>query len=122
MALEQIRFEDRLSIIYEIDDETLDNLVPPMMLQMLVENAIKHGISKLVEGGIVKIISQEDDGFFSLIVQNTGHFESRLNNDGFGIQSTESRLRLLFGSSASFSILEKADAIVEAKVIIPTLK
>jgi sensor histidine kinase YesM len=122
LALEQIRFEDRLSVIYEIDDDTLDNLVPPMMLQMLVENAIKHGISKLVEGGIVKIISQEEDGYFNLIVQNTGHFESRINNDGFGIQSTESRLRLIFGSSASFSIFEKPGAIVEAKVIIPTQK
>ena len=122
LALEKIRFEDRLSVIYEIDDDTLDNLVPPMMLQMLVENAIKHGINKLVEGGVVKIISKEDDGVFNLIVQNTGHFESRLNNDGFGIQSTESRLRLIFGPSASFSIFEKAGAIVEAKVIIPTHK
>jgi sensor histidine kinase YesM len=119
LALEQIRFEDRLSVIYEIDDETLDNIIPPMMLQMLVENAIKHGISKLVEGGVVKIISREENGFFSLIVQNTGHFESRLNQDGFGIPSTESRLRLIFGTSASFSIFEKEDSIVEAKVIIP---
>jgi sensor histidine kinase YesM len=119
LALEQIRFEDRLSVIYEIDDETLDNMIPPMMLQMLVENAIKHGISKLVEGGVVKIISKEENGFFSLIVQNTGHFESRLNQDGFGIQSTESRLRLIFGESASFNIFEKEDSIVEAKVIIP---
>lgn len=121
LALEQIRFEDRLSVIYEIDDETLDNVIPPMMLQMLVENAIKHGISKLVEGGVVKIISKEENGFFSLIVQNTGHFESRLNLEGFGIQSTESRLRLIFGASASFSIFEKENSIVEAKVIIPQI-
>ena len=119
LALEQIRFEDRLSVVYDIDDETLDHVIPPMMLQMLVENAIKHGISKLVEGGVVKIISKEENGFFSLIVQNTGRFESRLNQDGFGIQSTESRLRLIFGTSASFSIFEKEDSIVEAKVIIP---
>jgi LytS/YehU family sensor histidine kinase len=121
LALEQIRFEDRLSVIYEIDDETLDNIIPPMMLQMLVENAIKHGISKLVEGGVVKIISKEENGFFSLVVQNTGHFESRLNQEGFGIQSTESRLRLIFGASANFSIFEKEDSIVEAKVTIPQI-
>ncbi|MEF3019515.1 histidine kinase, partial [Pseudomonas aeruginosa] len=46
LALEYIRFEDRLHIEYDIDEDTLDQPVPPMMLQTLVENAIKHGISK----------------------------------------------------------------------------
>ena len=57
LALENMRFEDRLKVEYEIDEDTLDQPVPPMMLQTLVENAIKHGISKQINGGVVKIIS-----------------------------------------------------------------
>ena len=119
LALEQIRFEDRLKVIYEIDEENLDNPVPPMMLQMLVENAIKHGISKSVLGGEVRIFSKESDGFFHLVVQNTGHLESEINQEGFGLQSTENRLSLLFGGLASFSIIEKENSIVEARAIMP---
>jgi LytS/YehU family sensor histidine kinase len=119
LALEHIRFEDRLSVIYEIDDETLDNPVPPMMLQMLVENAIKHGISKSVNGGEIKISSSENDGLFQLVVRNTGHLEEKINHEGFGLQSTENRLNLLFGDAATFSISEKENSIVEARVVIP---
>ncbi|MFL5808316.1 MAG: sensor histidine kinase, partial [Flavisolibacter sp.] len=68
LALENMRFEDRLRIIYEVDDDTLDQQVPPMMLQTLVENAIKHGISRQVKGGIVRIISDFKANFHELAV------------------------------------------------------
>ena len=54
LALEQMRFEERLKIELEIDEDTLQQPVPPMMLQTLVENAIKHGISKQIKGGVVR--------------------------------------------------------------------
>ncbi len=57
LALEHIRFEDRLQVEYDIDEDTLNQPIPPMMLQTLVENAIKHGISKQVKGGTVKLVS-----------------------------------------------------------------
>jgi len=57
LELEHIRFEDRLKVEYDIDEDTLDQHVPPMMLQTLVENAIKHGISRQISGGKIKIIS-----------------------------------------------------------------
>ncbi|MCG7860112.1 histidine kinase, partial [Flavihumibacter sediminis] len=52
LALEHIRFEDRLKVEYQIDEDTLDQPIPPMMLQTLVENAIKHGIGKQMKGGV----------------------------------------------------------------------
>lgn len=119
LALEHIRFEDRLTIVYEIDDETLDNPVPPMMLQMLVENAIKHGISKSLYGGEIKISSFESNGLFQIVVRNTGHLEEKISHEGFGLISTENRLNLLFGDAATFSISEIENSIVEARVIIP---
>jgi len=119
LALEHIRFEDRLQVEYEIDEDTLDQPVPPMMLQTLVENAIKHGISKQKDGGAIKIISDFRDDVHELIVQNTGKLNGTGYSDGFGLASTRNRLKLLFGAKASFQIADKNGNIVEAKVLMP---
>lgn len=119
LALEHIRFEDRLRIEYDIDEDTLDQPVPPMMLQTLVENAIKHGISKQLSGGMVKIISDFRFDHHELVVQNTGHLNGSYNADGFGLTSTQNRLHLLFGEKANFTIHEINGDTVEAKVILP---
>ena len=119
LALEQMRFEERLKVKFEIDDDTLDMPVPPMMLQTLVENAIKHGISKDVNGGEVKIISRFNNMDHELIVQNTGKLNGSYNSDGFGIASTMDRLKLMFGDRASFVLRNSNDAQVEAKVKMP---
>ncbi len=119
LALENVRFEDRLKVVYEVEDKTLDKQVPPMMLQTLVENAIKHGISKQLRGGVVKIISGLKDNYHYLAVQNTGHLNGGANQVGFGLSSTQDRLQLLFGNKASFEIKQLSDHLVEAKVLIP---
>lgn len=119
LALEHIRFEDRLNIEYDIDEDTLNQPVPPMMLQTLVENAIKHGISKKMEGGIIKIISDFKGDHHELIVKNTGHLNGDFNPDGFGLYSTQSRLMILFGEKAHFEIKNNSDDMVEAIVKMP---
>jgi two-component system, LytTR family, sensor kinase len=120
LALEHIRFEDRLIVEYDIDEDTLDQPVPPMMLQTLVENAIKHGISKRKNGGIVKVISDYRNNHHELIVLNSGSLGTEKNEDGFGISSTHNRLKLLFGGKASFQIKDNLNDTVEAKIIMPT--
>lgn len=120
LALEHIRFEDRLQIAYDIDEDTLDQPIPPMMLQTLVENAIKHGIGKQKSGGLVKVISDYRDDHHELIVQNTGHLDGDSGgSDGFGINSTRNRLKLLFGSKASFEIRNVNPDMVEAIIKMP---
>ena len=120
LALEHIRFEDRLQIEYDIDEDTLDQPVPPMMLQTLVENAIKHGIGKQKSGGLVRVISDYRDNHHELIVQNTGQLNGNTaNGDGFGINSTRNRLKLLFGGKATFEIRNTENDMVEAKVKMP---
>ncbi len=120
LALEHIRFEDRLQIEYDIDEDTLDQPVPPMMLQTLVENAIKHGIGKHKSGGIIKVISDYRNNHHELIVQNTGHLNDNGQNvDGFGISSTRNRLKLLFGGKATFDIRNTDNGMVEATVKLP---
>lgn len=119
LELEHIRFESRLQVKYCIDEATLDLPVPPMMLQTLVENAIKHGISKQVDGGLIKITSVADDNYHELTVQNTGHLANSTNPDGFGLESTQRRLKLLYGDKARFEIKNIYGNMVEVKVAIP---
>jgi len=119
LALENMRFEDRLKIEYQIDEDTLDQPVPPMMLQTLVENAIKHGISKQINGGIVKIISDFKGDYHELAVQNTGYLNGGINGEGFGLSSTTNRLSLIYGDKARFEIKQVNPSLVEAKVLIP---
>ncbi|MEK7226657.1 MAG: histidine kinase, partial [Bacteroidota bacterium] len=120
LALENMRFEDRLKIEYDIDDDTLDQPVPPMMLQTLVENAIKHGISKQISGGMVKVISDFKDNYHELAVQNTGYLNGyKAGTEGFGLSSTTNRLSLLYGDKARFEIKQINPSLVEAKVLLP---
>jgi two-component system, LytTR family, sensor kinase len=118
LALEYIRFEDRLHIEFDIDEDTLNQQVPPMMLQTLVENAIKHGISKQTTGGTVRIISDFIGDNHELIVQNTGQLDTKINHQGFGIASTYDRLNILFGKKAKFE-LSNIENMVQAKIIMP---
>jgi two-component system, LytTR family, sensor kinase len=119
LALEHMRFEDRLQVEYAIDDDTLGQQVPPMMLQTLVENAIKHGISRQLKGGVVKIISDFKENYHELAVQNTGHLNGGASHGGFGLSSTQDRLELLYGDKARFQIQQLNKELVEAKVLIP---
>lgn len=119
LALENMRFEDRLKVEYEIDEDTLNLPIPPMMLQTLVENAIKHGISKQINGGVVKVISEIRGNYYELVVQNTGELRDSAASDGFGISSTTSRLSLMYGSKGKFDIRQVNGSLVEARVLIP---
>ncbi|MDQ2718909.1 MAG: histidine kinase [Bacteroidota bacterium] len=118
LALEQMRFEERLKVELDIDEDTLKQPVPPMMLQTLVENAIKHGISKRINGGTIKIISRFTDHHFELIVQNTGNLEES-SNEGFGFKSTRDRLKFLFNGNAYFKVEEIESTRVQSKIVMP---
>ena len=118
LALEQMRFEERLRIEMNIDDNTLNLPVPPMMLQTLVENAIKHGISKDINGGFIKIISRIRNGNHELIIQNSGELNGEINGNGFGIKSTEDRLKHLYHGKAQFKITTR-EGIVESEIVMP---
>jgi Histidine kinase len=119
LALEQMRFEERLQVKMDIDEDTLDQPIPPMMLQTLVENAIKHGISRHINGGTVTITSNFKDNHHELVVKNSGQLNGQISNDGFGIKSTQDRLNLLYQGKASFAIRNFGANMVESKIIMP---
>jgi two-component sensor histidine kinase len=121
LALEHMRFEERLKVEMDIDPDTLNHQVPPMMLQTLVENSIKHGISKLVHGGVVRIVADFKDDHLELLVQNTGQLNVNQNGDGFGIKSTQDRLNLMYQGKATFAIRNMGTNMVESKVTMPVI-
>ncbi len=118
LALEYIRFADRLKVVYEVDSKTLSHQIPPMMLQTLVENAIKHGLSKQPGDCTIKIISNVESDKLVLIVQNTGLLQ-QAEKDGFGLQSTRERLNILYRGQAIFEIFQCEPNQVTAKLVIP---
>lgn len=119
LALEKMRFEERLTIEMDIDEDTLGQPVPPMMLQTLVENAIKHGISKKINGGTIKVISDFVNDHHELIVQNSGQLNSYVNDEGFGVISTQNRLNLLYQGKATFEIKNVDSDRVECRITMP---
>ena len=119
LDIERVRFGHRLEVEFEMDENCLTQKIPQLLIQPLLENAIKHGIGKQVEGGQITITSNEDVGVYTLRVINSGILQMQDGHEGFGLQSTRSRLKLLFGDKASFTIEATKNNIVEAKIIMP---
>lgn len=126
LDLERIRFEDRLKYKIDIDRITNKIEIPPMMIQTLVENGIKHGIAKRTEGGEVqlksKIITTSNGPKLKIEIRNSGHFseEQLKSSNGFGVSNTKHRLNLLFGDDAYFTIKNENGNTVLAEIEIPT--
>lgn len=119
LELEHIRFEERLNFNFDINPNTLTLNVPPMMVQTLVENCIKHGISKYPEGGSISIITLKNENSFEIEIINTGQLNTSIkSHSGVGVENTTNRLELLFGKKASFSLKNLDDKNVISKIII----
>jgi len=96
LQLESIQFEDRLRYSFQINEELMDFKIPPMSLQLLVENAIKHGISHLPAGGEINIRAFREDKVVYLQVDNSGKIKDKLAEVGIGLKNANDRMRLLF--------------------------
>lgn len=123
LALEQVRHEERLRLRLDIDPDTLTLPVPPMLLQTLVENAVKYGISTRAEGGEIAIIARCENGALRLVVTNPGELASpvvkaRAGSTGVGLRNAEERLHLLFGERATLQLRAEAPLVV-AEAILP---
>jgi sensor histidine kinase YesM len=122
LALESVRFEERLRYKIEIDPKTISFEIPPMMVQTLVENGIKHGISKITAGGCINVKTELTGSSLRILIKNNGQINNGAiqNATGFGISNTKHRLHLLYGEKASFSIHNESNNEVIAELVIPT--
>jgi sensor histidine kinase YesM len=122
LEIEQTRFQDRLSLRYEIDPETLDAEVPRLILQPLVENAIKHGVSPRAGQGLIQISSQRRDDTLWLEVHDNGvglsaGARARLDA-GVGLSNTRDRLQCIYGEAHRLEFSEGAGGLA-VRVEIP---
>ncbi|MCU0435695.1 MAG: histidine kinase [Bacteroidia bacterium] len=105
LALETARFEERLQFKIDIAPGSENIFVPPMMVQTLVENGIKHGIARLPKGGIITLEARPDENGLHIKITNSGLWQPNASPEsGFGLRNTEERLQLLYHGRASFQI------------------
>ena len=122
LEIEQIRFQDRLTVKFDIDPETLDTPVPRMILQPLVENAIKHGIGPRSGQGLVQVSAKKQDKGIWIEVRDNGvglsrNARARFTN-GVGLSNTRARLQYLYGDEHRLDFAE-GDAGLSVQMLIP---
>ncbi|MFH1502081.1 MAG: histidine kinase [Candidatus Eisenbacteria bacterium] len=124
LDIERARFGERLTVRHAIAPEALDAQVPPLILQPLVENAVRHGISPRVEGGTVSIEARVDGGTLRVTVEDDGPGMAGSDTElamsrGFGLRNVRDRLATRFGDLASFTL--ESEGGVRVALAIPVV-
>ena len=123
LDIEKTRFSDRLQISFDVEPTALDLPVPNLILQPLVENAIRHGVAKQSEPGRVVVRGRRSNGTLELSVQNDGPplGKSGIERVGIGLATTRERLSRLYGTEASLSLSDLPEGGVLAQVRLPVV-
>lgn len=113
LHLEKIRFEERLNYSIDINPTTSQVLIPPMLLQTLVENAVKHGISQLEQGGQIEIKAWMERQMVHISISNDGKLDplSKAAGTGFGLEASKKRLKYTCGSDADLTMSYENDKV-----------
>ena len=122
LAIEQIRFQDRLRIEISVDPELLNAAVPHMALQPLVENAIRHGIGRSSAAGRVQIRAVRWDETLKVQVRDDGPGlipANSSNGQGIGLANTRARLHRLYGNSSRLTLENGAEGGAIATIVVP---
>lgn len=112
LDLEQVRFEERLKTDFQIAQDSLQCEIPPLMVQTIVENGIKHGISKSIDGGTIRVISAKTENGLEITISSSGKLNVDPEKSGIGISNSKKRLEILFGNKAFFDIYQDGDNVV----------
>ena len=102
LDLEKERFRERLHVSIKVEEQVEDAKIPPMLLQPIVENSLKYGISPMVDGGSIQIVCEESDGHLQITVKDTGggytgNLQDLKNAPGVGLKNIRKRLEKLYG-------------------------
>ena len=119
IELEKMRFEERLQLKIKVD-KTLNNFkIPTLSIQLLLENAIKHGIDPKVEGGIVDLNIVSDKNNIIITVQNPGRLKNNKKSSGLGLKNLQERLAIQYKGKATFSLTQIDKESVSAIITVP---
>lgn len=118
IEISKIQLEERLHFVKEVQLVTLNKKIPPMIVQMLVENAVKHGIATIKEGGRIVLKTIIEDDVLMIYVSNSGKLALSQNTTQIGVMNIQKRLSLLYGEKANFDLYEENNEVI-AKIIIP---
>ena len=124
LEIEKVRFAEKLNVTLDIDSRTLDASVPHLLLQPLVDNAVKHGISKLLAGGEIQITADVRDGELQFEIRDNGPGFGRNGTfpaSGFGLRITRERLESLYGANQSMELLNLSGGGTLTRICIPFL-
>jgi signal transduction histidine kinase len=122
VQIEHVRFGDQLLVDFHVDDRTIDVAVPSLVLQPLVENAIRHGARSVKGRGEILVASAMRDGKLVLTVEDNGPGmppPEQRDPRGLGLQNTRARLDRLYGSRYRFDLQNRAEGGVRATIEIP---
>jgi two-component system LytT family sensor kinase len=122
LEIEKVRFQDRLTVRMQIDPATLDALVPQLLLQPLVENALRHGIAKSERGGFIEIRAERQNGLVQLQVRDNGPGLKPIAEtlgEGIGLANSSARLEYLYGAEGRFDVRNAEDGGVIATASLP---
>jgi LytS/YehU family sensor histidine kinase len=125
LEIEKVRFEERLTVFLNIAPETLDAQVPHLLLQPLVDNAVKHGISKLYDGGEIQISATAEGPELQLEVKDNGPGMGQpdgAQRTGLGLKVTRERLEALYGQQQSMELLNPPEGGAAVRICIPLTK
>lgn len=112
IALAKIQLEDRLEFQSNVSDDLLNATIPPMIVQMLIENAVKHGIANQSDGGKVSLDINKKQNELTIRVTNTGKLLSKSNSTKLGLVNIKKRLALIYKNSASFDLSEVDNTVI----------
>jgi len=115
----EVRFQDRLDVTQHIDDDVRDALVPNLVLQPLVENALKHGVSETEGPARIEITARRSDDSVVLSVRDNGPGPSTPSGNGVGLRNTTARLAQLYGDRQRFSLRAAPGGGTIAEVTLP---
>ena len=122
LEIMQIRFEGKLDVALDVGDDARDALVPSLILQPLVENAVKHGVEKISVAGRIRIAARRDSDRLLMTVSDNGPGPAkiaRLDDAGVGLANIRQRLEQLYGSAANLSLAESPTGGTVAQIVMP---
>jgi two-component system LytT family sensor kinase len=125
LEIERVRFSDRLRVSMSAEGDASDALVPPLLLQPLVENAVRHGIAKRIEGGEIRVRAWHDAGVLHVTVEDDGAGIAagpppvREEGAGLGLANTRARLALLYRGAGSLTLGERPEGGAIAELSLP---